>query len=237
MKKGYMVLNIRYFLYALIIFSILLIAGLPRTTYSSTADFVDEKVFNFGTILEGVDVPHDFIIENRGDLTLRVLKVKSNCACAVASFTEEIAPGSKGTISVVFDSRGSGGQDVEHKIRVETDDPDNGVIDLAITGHVDPILIIRPDVVILSGREGGELEAEVLITHDSRHPVRVVSAESKKGYISVRLTEAKDSNLNKYVVKVKSLKKEKGKFGDFISLKTDSTVYPSKQIRVKIEIN
>ncbi|MBN1907831.1 MAG: DUF1573 domain-containing protein [Deltaproteobacteria bacterium] len=237
MKKLNMKLNISYFLYTLMIFSILLTAGVPGTTFSAPAGFVDEKLFNFGTILEGTDVPHNFIIENRGDSTLRVLKVKSNCACAVASFTEEVAPGSKGTISVIFDSRGSGGQDVEHKIRVETDDPDKGEIDLAIAGHVDPILIIRPDVVILSGREGEDLKAEVLITHDIRHPLRVISAESKRGNISVKLTEEKDSDQNKYMVKVTSLKKEKGKFGDYISLKTDSNVYPSKQIRVKIEIN
>jgi hypothetical protein len=236
MKKGYTIHENPYLLFAFIIFSVLLIALLPRATYSAPAVFIDKKVFNFGTILEGVEVPHDFIVENRGDSTLRVLKVKSNCACAVASFTEEIAPGSKGTISVVFDSRGSGGH-VEHKIRVETDDPVNKEIDLAVTGHVDPILIIKPEVVILKGKEGDTLETELLITHDSRHPLRVISAEAKKGNITVHLTEFKDSGQSKYRIKVSSLKKEKGKFSDFISLKTDSDVYPSKQIRVKIEIN
>lgn len=238
MKKGYMNLDIKFFLNALIMLTILLISGLPGTACSAPSGFVSEKVFNFGTILEGVEVPHDFLIENRGDSTLRVLKVQSNCACAVASFTKEIPPGSKGKISVLFDSKGSGGQDVEHKIRVETNDPiNNGAIDLAVTGHVDPLLIIEPEVVIISGKEGETLEAEVLISHDSRHPLKVISAEAKRGNIAVHLTEVKDSGQSKYRVKVTSLKKEKGKFGDFISLKTDSNVYPSKQIRVKIEIN
>jgi hypothetical protein len=238
MKKGYMNLDIKKLLNAFIMLTVLLISGAPDTACSAPSGFVSQKVFHFGTILEGVEVPHDFIIENRGDSTLKVLKVQSNCACAVASFTKEVPPGGSGKISVLFDSKGSGGQDVEHKIRVETDDPiNNGVIDLAVTGHVDPILIIAPEVVILSGKDGETLEAEVMISHDSRHPLKVISAEAKKGNIAVQLAEVKDSGQNKYRIKVTSLKKEKGKFGDFISLKTDSNIYPSKQIRVKIEIN
>lgn len=237
MKREFMNLNIRSFLYVLSLFCSLFIVCIPCASYSASSGFFNEKIFNFGTILEGTEVPHDFILENHGDSILNVLNVKSNCGCAVVSFTKEIPPGGNGKISVVFDSKGSGGQDVEHKIRVETDDPKNNNYDLMVTGYVDPLLIIEPDVVVLSGKEGETLETIVLITHDRRQPVKVISAEAKKGNIAVLLTEVKDSGQSKYKVKVTSLKKEKGKFSDFISLKTDSDVYPNKQIKVKIEIN
>ncbi|NLA75081.1 MAG: DUF1573 domain-containing protein [Deltaproteobacteria bacterium] len=234
MKNYSMNLKI-YFLFGAGMLMLLLAAGaLPA--YTAPAPYVAEKIFNFGTILEGTEVPHDFILENHGNSTLKVLKVKSNCACAVASFTEEIPPGSKGKVSVVFDSRGSGGINVEHKIRVETDCPDNSEIDLAITGHVDPVLIIKPEVVILSGMEGEVLETEILITHDKRHPVKVLSAESKRGFISALLTAENGSDQNSYRVQVASLKMEKGKFQDYLSLQTDSSLYPVKQVRVRIEI-
>ena len=81
------------------------------------------------------------------------------------------------------------------------------------------------------------METEIFITHDKRHPLKILSAESKKGNISVKLEALKGSEQGKYRIKVTSLKKEKGRFSDYISLKTDSDVYPDKQIRVKIEIN
>jgi hypothetical protein len=235
MKRKCVNLNTRC-LFVLGIFCGFIIAFIPCVVFSAPAGFFNEKEFNFGTILEGTEVPHDFIIENRGDLTLNVLDVKSNCGCAVASFTQEIPPGGNGKISVVFDSKGSGGQDVEHKIRVETDDPKTGNFDLMVSGHVDPIAIIDPEKIILEGEAGKDIETGLSITPDSRHPFKVISAESKKGNIICSINEVKESNPARYMITVKNLRKEKGEYKDIIYLKTDSDIRPGISVRVTVNI-
>jgi hypothetical protein len=236
MRKGNFYLNKKSLLIVLSIFFGLFVASTPGTAYSAPAGFFNEKVFNFGTILEGTEVPHDFIIENRGDSILNVLNVKSNCGCAVASYTKEIPPGKDGKISVVFDSKGSGGQDVEHKIRVETDDPETGNFDLMVTGHVDPIVIIDPEKVILEGEAGKGIETGLSITPDPRHPLKVISVESKKGNVLCSINEVKASNPARYMITVKNLRKEKGEYKDIIYLKTDSDIRPGISVRVTVNI-
>lgn len=214
-----------------------LLLGYSAEAGAAPGLYIEKDVYDFGTILEGTIITHDFIIENRGNEPLLIPNVRSTCACAVADYTEKILPGEKGKVTIEFDSKGSGGQSVDYKVRGDSNDPDKEYFDLSIKGHVDPIIIIDPDKVILSGKAGENLETEIIISHDKRHPLKIISAESKKGNISVKLEELKGPEKGKYRIKVTSLKKEKGRFSDYISLKTDSDVYPDKQIRVKIEIN
>ena len=162
-------------------------------------------------------------------------RVRSNCACAVADYSEKIMPGEKGSVILEFDSKGSSGT-VNYKIRGDSNDPNKEHFDLSIKGYVDPILIIEPKRVTLSGKVGENPETEIFITHDKRHPLKILSVEQKKGNISVQLEEIENAEQRKYRIKVKSIKKEKGKFSDYVSFRTDSDIYPDKQIRVKIEI-
>ena len=38
---------------------------------------LDESIFEFQPLVEGTQVEHDFIIHNRGDAPLKILKIKS----------------------------------------------------------------------------------------------------------------------------------------------------------------
>jgi len=212
-----------------------LLFGFSVEAEAAPVFYMEKDVYNFGSILEGTVVTHTFTIENRGNEPLLIPRVRSNCACAVADYSEKILPGEKGSVTLEFDSKGSG-ETVDYKIRGDCNDPDNEHFDLTIEGHVDPILIIEPKKVILSGNEGENIESEIFISHDRRHPLKVLSAESIKGNISVKLGEIGGPESGKYRIKVTSLKKEKGKYSDYIHLKTDSDIYPDKQIRVKVEI-
>lgn len=235
MKKG--MRNLRRMLFAVsgMFFSALMF-GFSADAGAAPVLYIEKDIYNFGTILEGTIITRDFIIENKGDEPLLIPRVRSNCACAVADYTEKIMPGEKGTVTLEFDSKGSSGS-VNYKIRGDSNDPDNEFFDLTITGNVDPVLIIEPKRVILSGNAGENLETEIILSHDKRHPLKILSVESMRGNVSVRLEEIKGSEQTKYKIIVTSLKKEKGKYRDNIHLKTDSDIYPDKQIKVKVEIH
>ena len=236
MKEGKKYIQEIIYAVSCIVYCSVLLFGVSVEAGASPVFHIEKDIYDFGTILEGAVITHKFTIENKGNEPLLIPNVRSNCACAVADYTEKILPGEKGIITVEYDSKGSGGQTVDYKIRGESNDPNHNSFDLSITGHVDPILIIKPDRVILSGKEGENIETEIFITHDKRHPLKIISAESKKGNISVKLEEIEDVGQRKYKIKIKSLKTEKGKYSDYVSLKTDSDIFPGKQIRVKIEI-
>ena len=51
---------------------------------------------------------------------------------------------------------------MDYKVRGETNDPDHEHFDLTITGHVDPILIIEPEKVVLTGNAGEKIAAGVI---------------------------------------------------------------------------
>ncbi len=205
--------------------------------YAAPVLHIEKDVYNFGTILEGTVITHDFVIENTGNEPLLIPNIRSTCACAVADYTEKILPGEKGTVTVEFDSKGSGGRTVNYKIRGDSSDPDKENFDLAITGYVEPILIIEPERAKFTGNAGETVTGEIIITHDKRHPLKILSASTKKGNVSVKLEEIeKNGEQRKYKITVTSLKKEKGKYSDYIALTTDSEVFPDKQIIVKIEI-
>jgi len=44
---------------------------------SAPLAFVEGVLYDFGTVLEGNDVLHDFVIKNKGDADLEIVKVKS----------------------------------------------------------------------------------------------------------------------------------------------------------------
>ena len=235
-KEKSIIKSILFAVFCIFYYGALLVAC-PGEANASPVISIDNEVHDFGTILEGIVITHDFIIENKGNEPLLIPRVRSVCACAVADYSKELLPGQKGSITVEFDSNLSGGMTVNHKIRVETNDPGKTKFDLAITGHVDPIAIITPERAILTGDAGEEIKAELTITSDARNPFRIISAEPKMGAdISCSLKEIDSSKPIKYLLTVKNIRKEKGKYRDYITLKTDSDVRPVISIKVQGDI-
>ncbi len=214
-----------------------LLVTCPGKANASPVVSIDNEVHDFGTVLEGIVITHDYIVENKGNDPLLIPRVRSTCACAVADYSKEVLPGRKGSITVEFDSKGSGGMTVDYKIRVETNDPGKGAFDLTLTGHVDPIAIITPERAILTGNAGEEIKTELTITSDARNPFKIISAGPMTGKdISFSLKEIDGSKPIKYLLTVKNIRKEKGTYRDYITLKTDSDVRPAISIKVQGDI-
>ncbi len=66
---------------------------------------LDETVFDFGEINEGDIVNHEYSFTNTGTAPLLIQNATSTCGCTVPEWPKEpLAPGSKGSIKVKFDS-------------------------------------------------------------------------------------------------------------------------------------
>jgi hypothetical protein len=72
-----------------------------------------EKVFDYGFIMQGDVVKHDFYFKNVGNADLVIKRVEPSCGCTVPVYPmESIAPGEDGKISVTFKSAGKLGRQV-----------------------------------------------------------------------------------------------------------------------------
>jgi hypothetical protein len=75
--------------------------------------YFPEKVFDFGFIMQGDEVKHDFHFKNVGNDDLIIERVEPSCGCTVPIYPKKnIAPGEEGTISVTFKSAGKLGRQV-----------------------------------------------------------------------------------------------------------------------------
>ena len=107
----------------------------PITTISFA-----ETEYDFGMVMEGEKVVHEYAFTNTGDEPLIISNAKGSCGCTVPDWPREpIAPGESSVIKVQFDSKnkgkvGGGLQSKRVTITANTD-PVNSY--LTIKGKVD----------------------------------------------------------------------------------------------------
>lgn len=83
----------------------------------------DHTTYDFGEVVQGVEVKHVFTFINTGKSPLVLASVEPGCGCTATEWSREpISPGEEGRISVVFDSEGrSGDQKKVISVKANTD--------------------------------------------------------------------------------------------------------------------
>ncbi len=101
----------------------------------ATFKFTEEE-FNFGTIMQGDQVKHDFQFTNTGKEPLIISNAAGSCGCTVPEWPKEpIAPGAKSVIKVTFNSAGK--QGVQDKtVTLQSNGTPNPMV-IHLKGNVD----------------------------------------------------------------------------------------------------
>jgi len=132
-------------------------AGAPRLA-------LEQRAFDFGTVERGAKVEHTFSLPNRGEGVLLIDHVKSSCGCTVAVVSaREIPIATEGRVKVAVDTARMAGR-VNKIVTVYTNDPDNPVVGLTMTGEVSADLLVTPSPLYLGRvRRGDRTRHEVLV--------------------------------------------------------------------------
>lgn len=98
---------------------------------------LDEESFNFGTIIPGQPVAHDFILKNEGKDPLIIRKVSTTCGCTASKPDKyEIKGGESTMLKCTFDSRGKIGKQFQ-TVTVIVNDPSKSTLVMRFIGDVE----------------------------------------------------------------------------------------------------
>jgi len=123
--------------------------------------------FDFGTVLEGTPVKHEFTIRNVGQADLIIGQVQASCGCTVAKADKQrLRPGEQTRLPVTFDTSHEKGR-ASRRIDVYTNDPQTPDLALELQGVVRRESEAVPDEVVFdSVRKGSEQAREVSIKYN-----------------------------------------------------------------------
>jgi len=97
---------------------------------------VDDPIFDFGEVLEGIAVSHTFVLTNSGDEPLMIEKVLAACGCTTTALPKDtLEPGETVELEALVDTAGFGGN-ISKSISVHTNDPETEKLTLRVTGNV-----------------------------------------------------------------------------------------------------
>jgi uncharacterized cupredoxin-like copper-binding protein len=119
-----------------ILFLVFLFAAIAYTQALGPKISVQSPEHDFGDIIQGEKVQHNFILTNTGDDILSITNVRASCGCTAAlPDKNELAPGESTNIKVEFNSKGRIGKQTK-QVNVTSNDKENPQVQLKFTANI-----------------------------------------------------------------------------------------------------
>jgi len=217
---------------------LLVILSLPAVSSGAAPTpgvVLSETRHDFGEVFEDRQLSHTFVIKNRGDAPVEILKVDPDCACTVPSYDRTIPPGGQGEITLTLKP-----YSVMHQFRKETriftNDREHAEFSLVLTGTAKPFIEIQPShIVRLRGAPGDNLQGQVRFTSHLPGPFKITNYRTNiPDKIEVNLKAVQADRV--YVLEVKNKSQNSGPYAGLIELTTTSKERPRLIVRVFGEI-
>jgi hypothetical protein len=184
--------------------------------------------------VQGTLVQHSFALQNDGTGDLHIDDVVAPCGCTVAVLSDHtVPPGGAAELHVTFDTARFGGRKTK-KVSVSTDDPDQPVVELTLTGEVMPEVVADPPVLYLGRiRPGTEAVGGVRIVGTSGEPVRVFDARVDSPGLDVAIESPSGAAASGQQVVVRiAPEARRGRFSDTLRVSTSHPAAPRLEIPI-----
>ncbi len=190
---------------------------------------VKELEYNFGRIMEGNEIEHEFTVKNAGNAELRIEDVRVDCGCTAVSFDPKIPPKGEGKVKMKVSLKNYSGK-VDKKATIRSNDPQTPELVVSVQGAVVPFIDVKPSTDIVFRGMADQLSESVLDLGATAAPFHIMGTDTdigeKVGYKLETIVEGK-----MYKLKVAN-KLKQGNYGGFIRLATDMAQKPDIVIRV-----
>jgi hypothetical protein len=173
--------------------------------------------YDFGTVLEGTPVKHNFTIRNTGQSDLIIGQVQTSCGCTVAkSDKQRLRAGEQTELPVTFDTRHEKGR-ASRRIDVYTNDPTTPNLALEIHGVIRRESEAVPDQVVFQGvKKGSEPTQDVAIKYNGTAPRGFKITKISNSNPNIVVTQLPDMKLKVALLKTMAV----GPFDDTIEIAT-----------------
>ena len=164
-----------------------------------------ESEYDFGRVMQGHKVVHEFAIQNSGDADLVLQRIAPSCGCTAAAVTSStIKPGSSEKVRVTFDTSGMYGSKTK-TVNVLTNARENAEVTLRMRGSVVRGITATPERLVFGEvSQGSSLatrtqEVSIAVTEGMDWEITRVSSGSR--FISVTPL-ADQGNAKRYSVTI-----------------------------------
>lgn len=130
------------------------------------AEFVNGRVYDFGSMERLSSRTHTFLIKNVGTAPLALTVERTTCKCTISSVNgSRFMPGETGEVTVEWTGNTPRGEsEFRQIVELSSNDNENRLISLVITGYVtDKLRVYPPDVIVgrVSSNEGTQTEFRI----------------------------------------------------------------------------
>ena len=154
--------------------------NVPRAVFS-------ESLFNFGKVMSGIVVEHDFIVKNEGSVPLRIRRASMTPPLLVTRMPREVAPGTEGVIHFKLDTSKVEGP-FQGAIVVFLDDPALPEADLSFKGQVAaPIELAPLPAFFVSALRGETRQSSIEIINHEPEPLLIQGIEHSSERFTTKL--------------------------------------------------
>ncbi len=222
--------------------TILLVAvatlGVAASAVAGPRVVVKAPVFDFGTILQGDKVEHRFEVENQGDATLEIHKVKTTCGCTVArDYPREIAAGKSGELLVTFNSSHKRGPQTKGITLFTNSEPSAQYV-LQLKGVVRELIAVSPVVCNFGVVPQGKVVTRAMtLANHSDQPVHLQVVEPADAHFKVSVADATvpAGGETKVLVEFSSTT-DRPVFANLAEIRTDHPRVPVVTIRIRARV-
>ncbi len=116
---------------------------------------------------------------------------------------------------------------------IHSDDKNQPVLRIEISGVVEKIVTIIPRAISLRGYVGDDIKKSVTIIPEKKYDFKITKVRARNGkHIIFLLEEIKGTGRREYSLTVENLLAREGRYSDLIIMETDSKVKPEVKVKV-----
>lgn len=168
---------------------------------------VDEPLYNFGSVSQGLKVVKDFEVKNVGTGDLAIERVVPTCGCTVSAVTDKVVPpGGSTLVRVEFDTKDFTGPKYK-TVRVYTNDQESPSTILSLRGVIEPNVDVAPKRVFFGKvvraatdgstrkkvtvkvREGSDIKIKRVHTYSKKVELENISLAPKEASFEIALVD------------------------------------------------
>lgn len=169
----------------------------PRTVFPETS-------FEFGKVLSGTVVEHDFALRNVSSAPTRIEKVSMTAPLLVTQMLRELVPGAEGRIHFKLDTTNLAGK-FEGTILVNVNDSAQPQARLAFSGHIlPPIEVLPHPAFFVAGLRGQLNQGSIEVVNHESAPLTIQEIKYPAGRFTTRLESVEEGRRYRLTLTLKS---------------------------------